>query len=372
MPEVPLASPQALGLDPVRLDRVWDLLRHWTETDRVPAAALCVGRHGRMLEPRFFGRQRPGGEAPLRRDALFLVASITKPVTATAVVLLVERGLVMLEDPVSRYVPAFTGHGKEEVQLRHLLTHTSGLPDMLPDNDVLRAAHRPLADFVAGACRTPLLFAPGSRVSYQSSGFALLAEVVHQVTGVTLQDFLRREVFDPLGMADTSLGWQPEKKDRLALVRLSPEQQKADWNWTTPYWLGFGAPWGGLITSPADFARFCALMLNGGSLGGVRILSPAAVGAMTGNQLARMPQVPEEDRRCRPWGLGWKLSWPGQAENLGDLLGARAYGHWGATGTLCWLDPDNDLFGILFTTEPRGAESRFLVRVSNAVMAAVV
>src|SRR5262249_50980156 len=278
-----------------------------------------------MAEPRFFGRQRPGADAPLRPDALFLLASITKPVTATAVVLLLERGLISLEDPVARYLPRFTGPGKADVQLRHLLTHTSGLPDRGPDNDALRAAHRPLADFVESACRVPLLFPPGTRVSYQSSGFALLAEVVHQVTGVTLAEFLRREVFDPLGMADTSLGWQPEKKDRIAAVRLGAAQQQTDWNWNTLYLLGVGAPWGGLVTSPADFARLCALMLNGGALGGVRVLSPAAVRALTSNQLLGMPGVPEEDRRCRPWGLGWKLTWPGHAENLGDLLGPRAY-----------------------------------------------
>jgi CubicO group peptidase (beta-lactamase class C family) len=371
MPEVPIASAEALGLDSARLDRVFALVQHWTETGKVAAAALAVGRRGRMLEPRFFGRQRPGAETALRRDALFLVASITKPVTATAVVLLLERGLVALEDPVSRYVPRFAGTGKADVQLRHLLTHTSGLPDMLPNNDTLRAAHRPLADFVEGACRVPLLFAPGTRVSYQSAGFALLAEVVHQVTGVTLHEFLRQEVFVPLGMTDTSLGWQPEKKERIAAVHLSAEQQKTDWHWNTPYWLGFGAPWGGLVTSPGDFARFCALMLNGGSLGVVRLLSPAAVRALTSNQIACQPRVPEDDRRCRPWGLGWRLNWPSEPGSFGDLLGPRAYGHWGATGTLCWLDPDAELFGILFTTEPQANEERFLARVSNAVMAAV-
>ena len=371
MPEVPRATAADLGFDPARLDRAFGLLRQWADADKVPAAALCVGRRGRMLEPRLFGRHRPDGRAPLKPDALFLVASITKPVTATAVMLLVERGLVALADPAARYVPAFAQNGKQGVQRRHRLTHTSGLPDMLPDNDALRAAHRPLTDFVDGGCRLPLGFPPGTRVSYQSMGIAVLAEVVHQVTGVELKEFLRKEVFEPLGMADTSLGWDPGKKERIAAVRLGAEQQKTDWNWNTPYWLGFGAPWGGLITSPADFARFCAMMLNDGALGDVRILSPAAVRAMTSNQLAGLPQVPEEERRCRPWGLGWRLNWPGESANFGDLLGPRAYGHWGATGTLCWLDPDAEAFCILFTTEPQGTEGHFLARVSNAVMAAL-
>ncbi len=192
------------------------------------------------------------------------------------------------------------------------------------------------------------------------------------VTGVCLPEFLRAEVFEPLGMADTSLGWQPEKRERIAAIRISPEQERTDWNWNTPYWLGFGAPWGGLVTSPGDFARFCQMMLNGGELDGTRVLSRAAVRAMTANQLDAMPGVPEEERRCRPWGLGWRLNWPGHSANFGDLLGPRAYGHWGATGTLCWIDPDADAFCILFTTRPQEAEQgRYLARVSNAVAAAL-
>ena len=200
----------------------------------------------------------------------------------------------------------------------------------------------------------------------------MLAEIVHQVAGRSLGEFLRAEVFEPLGMRDTTLGWAPEKKARIAAIRVSPEQQATDWNWNTPYWLGFGAPWGGLITSPADFARFCRMMLGAGALDGVRLLAPATVRAMTGNQLAMMPLVPEDDRRCRPWGLGWRLNWQGHPDNFGDLLGPRTYGHWGSTGTLCWLDPDADAYVILFTTQPLGTDRGDLARISNIVAAALV
>jgi CubicO group peptidase (beta-lactamase class C family) len=372
MSGVPVAKPEDIGFLPARLQRAYDLLENWVKTDKIPAATLCVGRKGKLVEPRFFGRQRPEAKDPLRKDALFLTASITKPVTVTAVMLLVERGDLALEDKVARYVPKFAQNGKKDVEIRHLMTHTSGLPDMLPDNDKLRAAHKPLAAFIDEICKLPLLFPPGTKVNYQSMGIAMLAEIVHQVTGVAIKDFLRKEVFLPLGMQDTTLGWQPEKKERIAVVRISTEQQKTDWNWNTPYWLGFGAPWGGMVSSPADFARFCLMMLNGGTLGDVRLLSPATVRAMTTNQLAGMPQVPEEDRRCRPWGLGWRLNWPAHSANFGDLLGPRTYGHWGATGTLCWMDPDADAFCILFTTQPQGDEGRFLARVSNVVAAAMI
>jgi CubicO group peptidase (beta-lactamase class C family) len=358
--------------DAPRLRRAYDLLRRWTDEGKVPAAGLCVGRGAAPFEPVFFGRHRPDADAPLKNDALFLVASITKPVTATAVMLLVERGEVALDDRVADYVPKFAANGKKEVRLRHLLTHTSGLPDMVPNNTALRAAHKPLSAFVEETCGLPLAFEPGTKVQYQSTGFAMLAEVVHQVSGRTLPEFLQREVIEPLQMHDTSLGWQEKKRARIAAVRLEKDQQDTDWNWNTPYWLGFGAPWGGMITSPADFARFCRVLLGGGRLGGARVLSPATVRAMTTNQLAAMPGVPEEERRCRPWGLGWRLNWQGHSANFGDLLGPRTFGHWGATGTLCWIDPDADAFCVLFTTQPQGDDGRFLARLSNAVAAALV
>lgn len=373
MAGLPVVPPEAMGLDSARLERAFSLLHQWCEDDTIPGAGLCLGRRGQMLQPRLFGRSHiEDRHSTLKDDALFLVASITKPVTVTAALMLVERGELALEDRVSRYVPAFAAQGKDEVLVRHLMTHTSGLPDMLPDNESLRRAHQPLAAFVEGTCRSNLLFPPGTRVSYQSMGTLMLAEIVRQISGRPLRDFLRTEIFDPLGMADTSLGWQPAKQGRIAQVRQSRAALREDWTWNSPYWLGLGAPWGGMITSPGDFARFCQMMLNGGELDGVRLLAPATVRAMTTNQLAGMPRIPEEERRCRPWGLGWRLNWPGHSANFGDLLGPRTYGHWGATGTVCWLDPDAEAFCILFTTEPQEPEGRFLARLSNILAAAIV
>jgi CubicO group peptidase (beta-lactamase class C family) len=372
MPRLPIVSPEEAGWDPFRLQRAFGRLEQWTRTGELPAACVCVGGRGKVVEPRLFGRQGPAPDAAaVRPDALFLVASITKPVTATAAMMLVERGVLTLDEPVSAIVHGFAQGGKQEVRLRHLLTHTSGLPDMLPNNEALRAAHAPLEAFVDETCRQPLLFPPGSQVRYQSMGFAMLAEVVRRVTGIPLARFLRDEVFGPLGMVDTSLGCLDEARGRVASIRLDPDRPRTDWDWNSPYWLGFGAPWGGLVTSAADFARFCAMMLGGGALDGVRVLAPATVRAMTVNHLATMTQIPEEDRLYRPWGLGWRLNWPGRSANFGDLVGPRAYGHWGATGTLCWLDPDADAFANLFTTRPQGDDGRYLARLSNALAAAL-
>ncbi|MCE9534660.1 MAG: beta-lactamase family protein [Planctomycetes bacterium] len=373
MASLPLAKPADIGFDPAQLQRAFDLLRGWAETGKLPGAGLCVGRKGKMLEPLLVGHQRPGKDAPaIRKDALFLIASITKPVAVGAVMMLVERGLLSLEDPVKRYLPKFAGDGRDEILVRHLMTHTSGLPDMVKSNTELRKGHKPFADFIEAIYQEPLLFPVGTKVSYQSMGTALLGEIVHQIAGSSLPAFLRKEVFEPLKMMDTSLGWEAAKKDRIAAIQVPAEMEGVDWNWNSPYWLGFGAPWGGMVTSPADFARYCQMMLNGGTLDGVRIFGPATVRAMTMNQLAVMMKVPEEDRRCKPWGLGWRLNWPGHSANFGDLLGPRAYGHWGATGTVCWIDPDAEAFCILFTTQPQEPEGKFLSRLCNAVAAALV
>ena len=371
----PFAAPRDVGFDPARLQRTYDILQQWTEKDQIPAATICVGRDGRAVEPRFFGRQGPDQRAArLRPDALFLTASITKPVTVTALMMLVERGLLTLEDRVARFVPRFAANGKQDVQIRHLMTHTSGLPDMLPNNDMLRGGPSAAQRLHRRGLQAAAAVSAGhARSATRAWAPPCWPRSCTRSPAPTCPSFCGKRSFGPLGMNDTSLGLQqPERRERIAAVRFSAEQQKTDWNWNSPYWLGFGAPWGGMITSPADFARFCLMMLGGGSLGDTKLLSQATVRAMTANQLAAMPQVPEEDRRCKPWGLGWRLNWPAHSANFGDLLGPRTFGHWGATGTLCWMDPDSSAFLILFTTQPQEPDGRFLARISNLVAAAMV
>ena len=365
-------NPARKGWNRARLVRVFDLLDTLTRDGRLPAAAICVGGSAGVVESRVFGRMGPEPDAQaVRDDALFLVASITKPIVATAALLLIERGELLLDDPVASILPEFDRNGKRPVRLRHLLTHTSGLPDMLPNNLALRASHAPLSRFIEAIHALPLAFPPGTAVRYQSMGFAILSAVVERVTHVPIAEFLQREVFEPLGMTDTSLGWNPEKRQRIAAIRIEAEQAGTDWHWNSPYWLGFGAPWGGLITSATDLALFCRMMLGNGDLEGIGVLSPATVRAATSNQLAAMPLLPEVDRTTRPWGLGWRLNWPGSSANFGDLLGPRAFGHWGSTGTLLWIDPDADAFLVLLTTQPGGDDGRDLGRISNAVAAAL-
>lgn len=366
MPELRIASPEGLGIDPDRLAHADALLDAWAQAGAVPAAGRCLGIRGKIVAPRAFGRQRLDAPGAVRDDALWLVASITKPIVVAGAMQLVEQGRLGLDDRVAEYVPEFAAHDKSEVRIRHLMTHTSGLPDQLPNNPELRAAHADLPRFVRETCQIPLLFPPGTRVRYQSMGTLMLAEVVQRIADRPIADQLREHIFGPLGMADTSLGTRPGDESRVVELRVDPEMVGKDWNWNSPYWLALGSPWGGLVTTPADLARFALAFLGGGAREGRRILSAASVAAMTRNQLEGFPGLPEEDRRCRPWGLGWRLAWPGRSDNAGDLFGPGSYGHWGATGTLLWIDPEREAFLVLLTTEPSRDEGRFLARAANA------
>jgi CubicO group peptidase (beta-lactamase class C family) len=295
--------------------------------------------------------------------------------------LLVERGLLSLDDRVCEIVSQFRGRGKYGVTVRHLLTHSSGLPDMLPNNRELRESHASLDEFLAGACAAEMGFPPGRGVRYQSMGFGLLGEIIRTISGQRCSDFLRSEIFDQLWMNDTSLGAPDEwyegadpKAARIAEIRVPEDQLEAatDWGWNSRYWRGLGSPWGGVLSTPRDLARFAQMMLAGGTLDGTRIFSKATVEAATRNQLAGLFGIPAPERDGRPWGFGWRLNWPGTSPYFGDLLGLRMYGHMGATGTVLWIDPDRDAFAVILTTQPQEPHGTYLARLSNAVAASLI
>ena len=255
--------PEKIGLSSKGLERAYGLLEEAVAEGALMGAAVQVAKKGIALEPRCFGRREldPQG-APVEPDTIFLVASVTKPVTATAAMLLVENGKLCLDDPVSSIVPEFGVKGKNAVRIRHLLTHTSGLPDQLAENEQLRARHAPLEEFIERTCEVELLFPPGTDVSYQSCGSAMLSEIVKRIEGIPLRELMGQALFKPLGMADTSLGAQQDKTQRISQVKI-PEgsfqygSREADWNWNSSYWWNFGAPWGGMFTTVKDMTVFC-------------------------------------------------------------------------------------------------------------------
>lgn len=373
MPHLPLAKPAEIGLDEKRLQSAYDRLEEWTtgKDAPVPCGAILVGRNGRMIAPRLFGRQSFEADAPpIRPDAIFILASITKPVVYMGALMLVERGLLNLSDPVTRYIPDFAAHHKEATLVQHLFTHTSGLPDMLENDRELRAAHAPLSKFIEHAIRdTVPLFPPGTNFSYQSMGTLVTAEIIQRITGQSIHDYIYKQILEPLGLFSTRLG--SIGLDEARIVRnQTPDWQKPDFGWNSKYWREFGAPWGSMFSTPEDFAVICQMILNGGEYDGVRILSPNTVRMMTTNRLDDCPDLPEPIRRTAPWGLGWKLNDPGTPQPLCDLLGRQAFGHTGSTGNLVWMDPATNGFCILFTTAERARAPWRLTHLSNAVAAA--
>jgi CubicO group peptidase (beta-lactamase class C family) len=363
-----------LGLDADRWQAALEFADDLTRRDIVPALAIGVVRDGGLLGPFAFGRRRLAAHSPpLDADDRFVVASLTKPVVAMAVLRLAEMGKFSLNDRVSEFLPEYDDPPKRPTTLRHLLTHTSGLPDSLPTNVALRRAHAPLSRFVEGACAISLDFPPGRGVQYQSLGYALLGEIIARVSGKSCGEFLRDQFFEPLGMSDTSLGADAELSnaefpDRLAEIRVPKEMEGGgDWNWNSAYWRRFGAPWGGLISTIEDLAKFCAMMLQGGRGDNGPVLSPAAVLGATTNQLDGFHDIPETDRRTRPWGFGWRLNWPAHAASFGDFLSPQSFGHWGATGTLFWIDPPRRLSAVLLSTQPLERERSPLIRLSNMI-----
>ena len=276
------------------------------------------------------------GKAKL--DTPFLIASITKPMTVAAV--LDVPGL-KLDAPVKQYIPELV---HDKILVRHLLTHTSGLPDMLPDNAALRQRHAPLSDFVAGACKAKLLFEPGTRVSYQSMGILLASEIAQRVTKMPFRDWLRQRVFEPLAMTDTSLGLGGRPVSAMARCEV-PEVTSYDWN--TAYWRDLGAPWGGAHSTVRDIARFVESFRSQRR-------------EMVTLQTAGLNEA---------WGLGWALnSQPNAASRFGQTCSTQTWGHFGSTGTVTWHDPAKRLTCVLLTSRPADtSRAQLLGPVSDLV-----
>jgi CubicO group peptidase (beta-lactamase class C family) len=359
-----------IGLCPDRLQKALSTLESFVTSGQFTGACIQIGRNTRSLPPTTFGSMRLGdAEAGVKRSSIFLIASPTKPLTCIAIAMLLERGLLTLDQRADDILPELT-EDKKEIRLLHLLTHTSGLPDMLPNNVELRAAHADLNGFLEHIYRVPLDFPTGTKVQYQSMGIMLLAEIVRRVSGVTLQDFLAEEVFKPLGMKDSFLGRREEDPSRISDVRIPESSVGLDWNWNSDYWHRFGAPWGGMFSTVEDYCRLLQTMLNGGQLDGVRILSPATAGLMIRNHLPSLPNLPDPERRGNSWGLGWMKPSVGWSSYFGDLLSHRAFGHGGATGTAVWADPETGLFCSIFTNQP--SIERELGMISNAVASSLI
>ena len=339
-------DPAAVGMSAAQLERAFGLLAAATEAGQISAASLTVARHGKEVFARGAGQQKLGAGPAVDADSIFLLASITKPVTACALMILVDRGLISLEDSAMDYLPEFTGGDRPAIKVRHLLSHISGMPDMLPENISLRRAHEPVEVFVERAMQTPLPLQTGDRFPLpEQRGILLAAEIVERVSGQRLRDFEREEIFAPLGMERSALGlgdWAIEDAVWCGTDTEEDEELRS-WGWNSPYWRDFWGTVGGyaqhrtrLGDSTANHAqrrrvRRPAHLQPGRGRGddaGPKWCARRAVGPWVGRGAGR---------GCGPF---W-----------GDLVSPHTFGHTGATGTVAWADADRQLSCVVLTNQ---------------------
>jgi CubicO group peptidase (beta-lactamase class C family) len=398
------------------LRRAFDPLGRWVEQGILPGAAALVARGGRVAGEAYVGFASSGEKKRSSSETIWGLASITKPVTALAAMLMVERGRFALDEPLVELLPEFadapeTPFDRRAVTIRHVLAHCSGLPGFAPDNFALRRAHAPLEDFVRSMGSQPLLFPPGALHYYSNCGILMAAEAVGRALAGTLRrpvehpavrhyhTFVHQHILTPLGMTSSSLRPPPEWNDRIAFVERTG-QEGEDWEIAnSAYYRSLGIPWGGLFSRPRDLVRFVDAFLPGAAgrqrigvptsaLAGARIMSPATARAMTTVQFAP-PDAPAdlapELRDSAPpetflpevaWGIGWEIQGTKRLHRSGDLTSPETFGHAGATGTMVWADPQTEIACVLLTnrtlasgwTTERPRQTLF----SNAVMAAAL
>jgi CubicO group peptidase (beta-lactamase class C family) len=349
-------------LDSVRLQRAFDLVARQVETDLVPSAVLAVANGSGLVRVEAY----PGADRATT-DSIYLLASISKSIVATAVMQLVERGLIVLSASLRHDLPEFAAPpvepgapGAEAVTAWHLLTHTSGVLDM--DAELLNRERPSRERLLEIACTSPLRFVPGSRWEYNSLSFTLLGELIHRLDGRDHPEYLRDEVFGPLGMADTA--YSPIDTARAMAPHFPdiPEQFQAV---ATAYFDSMMAPGGGLWSTAGDLVSFGRAMLGGGRLDGVRLLGRRFVEQMTREQTAGV-QDPGPPPAAPHYGLGWGL--PGLSGRM--PASHRAFSHGGATGTQLLVDPDADLV-VVYLANRWGLDDVASLAAVQAVYAAL-
>jgi CubicO group peptidase (beta-lactamase class C family) len=344
------------GVSPERVLRTTALAESWVECGQTPALVVLAARRGVVFLHKAFGRLTPGSEAPvLPKDAIFPLASVSKPITAAAVMCLVEDGLVSLNRPQVEYIPECGGDGKAQITVRHLLSHTSGLrdADAIATEEARQGAvevppcpenqHPAIHEWLHLRYGLPLRAKPGTTMDYFNQGFTLLGEIVRRVSGQSFAAFCRARIFKPLGMDDTYFTVPAGVKERV--VR-RPDGTPYDW-WNGPENMEWPGPAGGGYSTAMDMARFGQMFLDGGA----GVLSPAAAAAMMRDQAPGLRmQVPfdETDFPNCSYGLGWFLLGQDTSAASGGLWSPATVGHRGSGGVMLWIDPVYEIVGAFF------------------------
>ncbi len=354
-------DPPAAGMSSARLARIAVRMREYVDSGKTAGVVTLVARHGHLASFDAVGYQDLETKTPMRTDTIFRIMSMTKPVSCAAMMVLVDEGRVALIDPVEKYLPEFKGlqvnpcetrggyncalrPPSRPVNVMDLMTHTSGLPGMPPRSD--SAPPETLADSVAGVSRATLLFDPGTGWNYSQIGYEALGRIVEVVTKQPFDQFLEERILQPLEMKDTSFVVPAGKEGRVASVYTYQEDglkraKPAQWK--------YPAPEGGLFSTALDLARFHQMLLDKGILDGKRVLSAAAVEAMTASQTGQI------EVGFAP-GVGHGFGFEVVRETSGTFrynsIGSFVKG--GAYRTYGWVDPAKDLVGIILMQRTNG------------------
>ena len=355
---LPMTVPEEVGVSTKRLKRIRSLLQGYYNSGQVSGFLTVVARRGKIVHFETIGMRDFEDSKPMEPDTIFHIYSMSKPITSVAVMMLYEEGHFQLDTPVSGFIPEFKDmkvynkdqteilDAKKKITIKHLLMHTAGLTygwgnkpvDALYREAKIREPGSTLADMVRKLGDIPLVHEPDERWTYSVST-DVLGYLVEVVSGMPFEEFLQTRLFEPLGMVDTAFSVPPEKRDRLAtLYRRTKEnglertQRAAIPDDEFTYFPSGG---GGLVSTAADYMRFSQMLLNGGELDGVRIL---------GKKTVELMRYPHHD----DWfGLGFRVVTRKNPPNILNSVGSYSWG--GAAATTFWIDPQEELVGLLMT-----------------------
>ncbi len=386
---LPVSKPEDVGLSSDRLQRINQMIQRRIDAGELAGAVTLVARRGKIAHFEAQGVADLDSKKPMTKDSLFRIASMTKPITGVAIMMLVEEGKVRLTDPVSRYIPEFRGikvavaqpgtgpepkfytvPAEREITVRDLLIHTSGLGSGPMGNSELakfaRKANETLADYIPRLGATPLEFQPGSRWTYSpGAAFDTLGRIVEIASGLKFDQFLNQRVFGPLEMKDIFFYTPEDKKPRQATI-----YQRRDGKLVKPeaparsmgdaYFSGGG----GLTSTAGDYLPFGLMLANGGQLNGKRLLSPRTVEMMAS---AHAPDTLPGRPKGEPFGLSMRVV----ADRVSRVspLSDGSHGWSGAFGTHFWVDPKEKLVAILMI---QTANNEIRADFEQAVMQAIV
>ena len=378
-----IAAPESVGLSSRQLDRVTGWAQRLVDDGKLPGVTTMIARHGKVAHLQGCGQAVLETGQPMTPDTIVRIYSMTKPLTTVAAMMLYEQGRFQLDDPITRYLPGFanmrvaTGgqRGKidtvpaaRDITFRDLMTHTSGLTYGFMQSTLVDAAYRDqgidfqtapgtLADLVERLYELPLLAQPGVEWNY-SVATDVLGYLVEVISGEPFGDYLERRVIAPLGMVDTLFHVPAAKHDRFAANyargpdgRLQLIDDPATSRYREPRLINSGG--GGLVSTAADYMRFCQFMLNKGTLNGTRLLGRKTVELMTSNHLGGdmaamgMPRFSESSYSGVGFGLGFSVMLDPAAAQITGTPGEFAWG--GAASTAFWVDPVEDMAVVLLT-----------------------